>query len=215
MKSALQPARRNPYAKPAPPDLSIFARRSRAEIGAVTPFRISTCESVSKQRTLTTFRMNTYAKQGEGGRYSLRNPHNPMLAEGVAAGGLLQLAESLHAPARQKRQEAQLPRLQGLIRVKKIFQKPLVLGQQAAFLIQRPARLAPQLFQLEANLVSRRTHRASQRRVQLLDLRAQLSQRALRQRLIPIEILGQRGRHRNGLHLPPQLLRASPKVLDA
>src|SRR5467141_851330 len=66
MKSALQPARRNPYAKPAPPDLSIFARRSRAEIGAVTPFRISTCKSVSKQRTLTTFRMNTYAKPGEG-----------------------------------------------------------------------------------------------------------------------------------------------------
>src|SRR5260370_3090357 len=53
MKSALQLARRNPYAKPAPPDLSIFARRSRAKIGAVTPFRINTCESVSKQRTLT------------------------------------------------------------------------------------------------------------------------------------------------------------------
>jgi hypothetical protein len=31
------------------------------------PFIINTCESVSKQRTLTTFRMNTYAKQGEGG----------------------------------------------------------------------------------------------------------------------------------------------------
>jgi hypothetical protein len=31
------------------------------------PFIINTCKSVSKQRTLTTFRMNTYAKQGEGG----------------------------------------------------------------------------------------------------------------------------------------------------
>src|SRR5713226_6359432 len=34
----------------------------------LTPFRINTCKSVSKQRTLTTFRMNTYEEQGEGGR---------------------------------------------------------------------------------------------------------------------------------------------------
>src|SRR5258708_27708382 len=33
----------------------------------VSPFRMNTCKSVSKQRTLTTFRMNTYEKQGEGG----------------------------------------------------------------------------------------------------------------------------------------------------
>ncbi len=33
----------------------------------LTPFRINTCKSVSKQRTLTSFRMNTYEKQGEGG----------------------------------------------------------------------------------------------------------------------------------------------------
>ncbi len=33
----------------------------------VSPFRINTCKSVSKQRTLTPFRMNTYEKQGEGG----------------------------------------------------------------------------------------------------------------------------------------------------
>src|SRR6266852_7425557 len=31
-----------------------------------TPFRINTCKSVSKQTTLTIFRMNTYEKQGEG-----------------------------------------------------------------------------------------------------------------------------------------------------
>src|SRR6266849_10488791 len=31
------------------------------------PFRMNTCESVSKQRTLTPFRINTYEKQGEGG----------------------------------------------------------------------------------------------------------------------------------------------------
>src|SRR5713226_2531992 len=33
----------------------------------VSPFRINTCKSVSKQRTLTTFRINTYEKRGEGG----------------------------------------------------------------------------------------------------------------------------------------------------
>jgi len=32
-----------------------------------TPFRINTCKSVSKQTTLTPFRINTYEKQGEGG----------------------------------------------------------------------------------------------------------------------------------------------------
>jgi len=33
----------------------------------LTTFRMNTCKSVSKQRTLTIFRMNTYAKRGEGG----------------------------------------------------------------------------------------------------------------------------------------------------
>src|SRR5258708_38328282 len=33
----------------------------------VTPFRINTCKSVSKQTTLTSFRINTYEKQGERG----------------------------------------------------------------------------------------------------------------------------------------------------
>ena len=32
----------------------------------LSPFRINTCKSVSKQRTLTSFRINTYEKQGEG-----------------------------------------------------------------------------------------------------------------------------------------------------
>ena len=34
---------------------------------AANPFRICTCKSASKQRTLTSFRMNTYAKTGGGG----------------------------------------------------------------------------------------------------------------------------------------------------
>src|SRR6266478_6190376 len=32
----------------------------------VSPFRMNTCKSASKQRTLTLFRMNTYEKQGGG-----------------------------------------------------------------------------------------------------------------------------------------------------
>src|SRR5258708_38404529 len=37
-------------------------------------FRMNTCKSVSKQRTLTPFRMNTYEKQGGGGiRHAKQN----------------------------------------------------------------------------------------------------------------------------------------------
>src|SRR5258708_21500359 len=36
----------------------------------LTPFRINTCKSVSKQRTLTCFRINTYEKTG-GGEHEL------------------------------------------------------------------------------------------------------------------------------------------------
>jgi hypothetical protein len=38
-----------------------------ANCASASPFRINTCKSVSKQRTLTTFRMNTYAKTGGRG----------------------------------------------------------------------------------------------------------------------------------------------------
>ena len=38
-----------------------------AEPATVTTFRINTCKSVSKQRTLTLSRINTYKKTGEGG----------------------------------------------------------------------------------------------------------------------------------------------------
>src|SRR6266478_3075612 len=65
------------------------------------------CKSASKQRPLTAFRINTYEKQG--GCYNLRNSYNPMLTQRLAAREVLEFAESFHAPARQKRQEAQLP----------------------------------------------------------------------------------------------------------
>src|SRR5467141_1519461 len=49
----------------------------------VSPFRMNTCKSVSKQRTLTTFRMNTYEKHTGWGRVSwfqltrLESPKTP------------------------------------------------------------------------------------------------------------------------------------------
>src|SRR5713226_10497776 len=88
MKLAPQPVRRNLRAKSAPANLSTCAqcasidsaisalrtlskffryRSSNAKRHANKPFRMNTCESVSKQRTLTTFRINTYEKQGGRG----------------------------------------------------------------------------------------------------------------------------------------------------
>src|SRR5712692_767536 len=50
----------------APP--KFFRYRSRdAKRHANKPFRMNTCESVSKQSTLNTFRINTCEKQGGGG----------------------------------------------------------------------------------------------------------------------------------------------------
>src|SRR6267143_3808421 len=51
--------------------LNIYKKQGKRPLFAqfwcnVNPFRINTCKSVSKQRTLTSFRMNTYGKQGEG-----------------------------------------------------------------------------------------------------------------------------------------------------
>ena len=42
----------------------------------LTTFRMNTCKSVSKQRTLTTFRINTYAKTGGRGSTPFRALHH-------------------------------------------------------------------------------------------------------------------------------------------
>ena len=48
----------------------VFRPSQRAKCRlAITTFRMNTCKSVSKQRTLTPFRMNTYAKTGGRGCY--------------------------------------------------------------------------------------------------------------------------------------------------
>jgi hypothetical protein len=61
---------------PSPKSFSpVVARHSPL---ALTPFSMNTCKSVSRQSTLTTFRMNTYEKQGEGGGgHQALNPQNP------------------------------------------------------------------------------------------------------------------------------------------
>jgi len=45
----------------------IFPRLTHKTLPRVTTFRMNTCKSVSKQKTLSPFRMNTYAKGGGGG----------------------------------------------------------------------------------------------------------------------------------------------------
>jgi hypothetical protein len=50
-----------------PPPKSSSPLATRHSPLPLTTFRINTCKSVSKQRTLTIFRMNTYEKTGEGG----------------------------------------------------------------------------------------------------------------------------------------------------
>jgi hypothetical protein len=47
-------------------------RSHRSPPDSAIPFRINTCKSVSKQRALSTSRMNTYAKTGGGGLIALR-----------------------------------------------------------------------------------------------------------------------------------------------
>ena len=45
----------------------LLRRATRHSPLALTPFRINTCKSVSKQRALTPFKINTYEKHREGG----------------------------------------------------------------------------------------------------------------------------------------------------
>ncbi len=51
-----------------PPLKSFSPLATRHSPLALTPFRINTCKSVSKQRALTPFRINTYEKHRGGGR---------------------------------------------------------------------------------------------------------------------------------------------------
>src|SRR5712664_2750294 len=61
-----------------PPPKSFSPLATRHSPLDLTPFRINTCKSVSKQRTLTTFRMNTYQKQGEGGNHGGTDRAHPL-----------------------------------------------------------------------------------------------------------------------------------------
>src|SRR5258706_1583810 len=56
-----------------------FRRGSPNSRLAVTTFKINTCKNVSKQRTLTPSRINTYQKTGGGGPPANRHQHLPRL----------------------------------------------------------------------------------------------------------------------------------------
>jgi len=81
----------------SPPRINTYKRQGERPLFAqlwchVSPFRMNTCKSVSKQRTLTPFRMNTYEKHGGWGvSQRFQFPRQPTL-EGFG------VAMSLGAP---------------------------------------------------------------------------------------------------------------------
>src|SRR5260370_41940181 len=69
---ATQPRQLFSVPLPAPSLFTLFTIQNSSDLSPamqtatpLTPFSMNTCKSVSKQRTLTTFRMNTYEKQQE------------------------------------------------------------------------------------------------------------------------------------------------------
>jgi hypothetical protein len=64
------PREKCPFNSPAPSASAVCPALPHHFPCTPKSFRMNTCESVSKQRTLTTFRMNTCEKQGEGGASS-------------------------------------------------------------------------------------------------------------------------------------------------
>src|SRR5260370_1826558 len=70
--SPFRPLSKNCRAVSVSPSKSFRYRASDAKRHASKPFRINTCESVSKQSTLNTFRINTCEKQGGGGPHTFR-----------------------------------------------------------------------------------------------------------------------------------------------
>ncbi len=77
---------------PTFPEKTVYKRilsstnSARAPASPLSTFRMNTCKSVSKQRTLSPFRMNTYAKTGGGGSHTfapvfrIRLPRIPLRA---------------------------------------------------------------------------------------------------------------------------------------
>ena len=61
-----------------PPPKFFSPRATRHSPLALTPFRINTCKSVSKQTTLSSFRINTYEKHRGGGGPLPPTTHRPL-----------------------------------------------------------------------------------------------------------------------------------------
>jgi hypothetical protein len=69
------PSRRSPATNAWQPSFhGLIEHRPTPTSCGPNPCRMNTCKSVSKQRTLTSFRMNTYEKRGGGGSNSVVTP---------------------------------------------------------------------------------------------------------------------------------------------
>ena len=87
----------------------------------VSPFRMNTCKSVSKQRTLTPFRMNTYEKQGGGGA-----PLGGTSPRSCARTSLLRCPNS----RRPEHEDRPLPTAEHREKVQHLFPREILLVEQ-------------------------------------------------------------------------------------
>src|ERR1700684_1406743 len=98
--------------------------------------------------------------------FLLWNPQNLVLFLFRAARQRLQLLQSAHPPVRKEGQEAQLTRLQHLMRVEQRFEKLLMRGDQTSLQRLGFPRLALQFFELESDFFLSRLRRSTQRRIE-------------------------------------------------
>jgi hypothetical protein len=104
-------------------------------------FRMNTCKSVSKQRTLTPFRMNTYEKhRGEGVLWLTNYPMREVVPQGLS----LCIRRRMSIPLARPGGLAQLaPSLEGSASAGSDHRDPRDLLQRPAFLAPRSLALPP------------------------------------------------------------------------
>src|SRR6266852_3870404 len=106
----------------------------------------------------------------------LRKLDNEVMSNFFTRRKFLQFAEPARPPSRQIRQQAQLPLLQRLVGIQERLQVPFVAGDQPSFLVLRPASFPAQFVHVKIDSLPRSLNRASQGRIELLDLLAELPQ---------------------------------------
>src|ERR1700680_3262270 len=124
--------------------------------------------------------------------FLLWNPQNLVLFLFRAARQRLQLLQSAHPPVRKEGQEAQLTRLQHLMRVEQRFEKLLMRGDQTSLQRLGFPRLELQFLELESYFFLSRLHRSAQRWIEPHNLFLQLRQHPRKFFHGLVEILTQR-----------------------